>query len=283
MRNTALIALPFLALTACKDESTFTPAPEPPPPVLETGDTSIDDVVGEHPIAVCEVNANPVKPPFETATFDGSGSYDPNDREIIGYEWSLTMAPEGNGAALSTRTGPTTNLTPQLAGTYRVELTVINDLSLRSEEPCIIDLEATPDEDLWVELYWSHSGDDMDLHVLRPGASPRSSGDCYYANCRYGIDWGTLGEDADDPVLDLDDIPGVGPENINISDPEPGDFTVFVHDYPGTGPRPDPTNVTVNIYLGGEQVFSETRRMTGEDFDEYFASVNPTTGIVTPL
>ena len=277
------LTIPLLLAAACeKDPPNVNVIPDDPEPPIDTVDTALDDLPSEAPIAVCEVNANPVQPPFETATFDGSGSYDPNDREIIGYEWSLTMAPDGNGAALSTRTGTTTNLTPQLAGTYRVELTVINDLSLRSEEPCIIDLEATPDEDLWVELYWSHSGDDMDLHVLRPGASPRSSGDCYYANCRYGIDWGTLGEDADDPVLDLDDIPGVGPENINISDPEPGDFTVFVHDYPGSV-REEPTNVTVNIYLGGEQVFSETRRISGENSDEYFATVNPTTGIVNPL
>jgi hypothetical protein len=30
-------------------------------------------------------------------------------------------------------------------------------------------------------------------------------------------------------------------------------------------------------------VFSETRRITGENSDEYYARVNPTTGIVTPM
>ena len=280
--RTLLIASLALTIGCEKELPDLNPRPDDPQPPDTNVDTAIIDEVGENPIAVCEVNKNPVQPPFETAVFDGSGSYDPNDRAIIGYEWSLTSAPEGNTSALSTRTGVTTSLTPQLAGTYRVELTVINDLSLRSEEPCIIDLEASPDEDLWVELFWSHSREDMDLHVMRPAGVPRSGGDCYYANCRNGLDWGTTGEDADDPVLDLDDIPGVGPENINISDPEPGDFTVFVHDFPGNN-RPEPTDVTVNIYLGGEQVFSETRRITGENSDEYFATVNPTTGIVNPL
>ena len=286
MRTRSLIcitslALGTLALTACKQEFEAIPQDQDVESPLDTVDTAADPIDGDAPIAVCTVNKNPVQPPFETAVFDGAASYDPNDHEIVGYEWSLTNTPAGNSAALSSRTGPTTTLTPQLAGTYRVELTVINDLGLRSEEPCVIDLEATPDEDLWVELYWSHPNEDMDLHLLNPGGTPRGGGDCYFANKT--PDWGTIGEGADDPSLDLDDIPNVGPENINISDPQPGDFTVFVHDYPFTGPREEPTDVTVNIYLGGEQVFSETRRMVGEDTDEYFATVNPGTGIVTPL
>ena len=284
MRAALLLPLIGFTLAGCaKSDTDLRPGPTDTIDPIETGETGIVVIEGEEPIAVCSVNKNPVKPPFESATFDGSDSYDPNDHAIVGYEWSLVSAPPGNGAALSTRTGVTTSLTPQLAGTYRVELNVINDLGLRSLEPCAIDLEATPDEDLWVELFWSHPNEDMDLHLLRPGGTPRSGGDCYFANCRNGLDWGTSGEDADDPVLDLDDIPGTGPENINISDPEPGDFTIFVHDYPGTGPRQEPTSVTVNIYLGPEQVFSETRRMVGENTDEYFAMVNPTTGVVTPL
>jgi hypothetical protein len=264
MRALLLLPLIGLALSACKpDPPGLTIEPPPADPPVDTVDTVIVQPVGENPIAVCEVNKNPVQPPFETARFDGSASYDPNDLEIIGYEWALTLAPDGNGAALSANIGPTTSLTPQLAGTYVVELNVINELG--------------------VEMFWSHANEDMDLHVLKPGGVARGGTDCYFANCRNGLDWGTQGEDADDPVLDLDDIPGVGPENINVSDPEPGEFTVFVHDYPSTGVRPEPTDVTVNIYLGGEQVFSETRRITGENSDEYYARVNPTTGIVSPM
>lgn len=285
----ALFLLPCLGLvlTGCKNESGFTPDPPVTPPPEDTGDTVIEEILSDTPIAVCEVNKNPVQPPFETARFDGAASYDPNDLAIIGYEWALVAAPDGNGAALSTRTGPQTNLTPQLAGTYIVELNVINELGLRSEEPCTIALEATPDEDLWVELFWSHSGEDMDLHLLRPGGSLETEGDCYYANCAGGgffggVDWGTQGVVEDDPVLDLDDIPGVGPENINLEDPQAGDFTVVVHDYPGSS-RMDATNVTINVYLGGEQVFSEQRSISGEDTYTNYVRVNPTTGAVTPL
>ena len=250
---------------------------------LDTG-LAFDEVDGDAPIALCSVNQNPIQPPFETATFDGSQSYDPNGGEIVGYEWSLAAAPQGNGAALSSRTGVTTSLSPQLAGTYRVELTVQNELGLRSQEPCVIELQATPEEDLWVEMFWSQSGEDMDLHLLRPGGSLETDSDCYYANCDggwFGLDWGVLGVTDDDPILDLDDIPGVGPENINVSDPEPGVYTVIVHDYPGSVQQ-SATNVTVNVYLGGEQVFTGTRSISGEDSYTPFATVDAVNRVVTP-
>jgi hypothetical protein len=277
----------FAVFVACNSDTGISSGfPDADAP--EEEEVLVDEPVdGDAPIAMCTVNRNPVQPPFETALFDGGASFDPAGREIIGYEWSITNAPPGNAAALSSNIEQTTSLTPQLAGVYRVELTVQNDLGLRSEEPCVIELSATPDEDLWVEMFWSNTGEDMDLHLLRPGGSLETDGDCYYGNCAGGgffggIDWGTQGVTDDDPVLDLDDIPGVGPENINLTDPEAGDFTVVVHDYPGSS-RPEATNVTVNVYLGGEQVFTEQRSISGEDTYTNYVRVNPTTGAVTPL
>ena len=274
----------IMALVACGSDTGLTPSDldeDGPDDALED---QVDQPEGEAPIALCSVDRNPIQPPFETAMFDGSASYDPNEREIVGYEWYLAEAPNGNDAALSSRTGANTSLNPQLAGTYRVELTVQNDLGLRSEEPCVIELQATPEEDLWVEMFWSHSGEDMDLHLLRPGGSLETDSDCYFANCDggfFGLDWGVQGNPDDDPILDLDDISGVGPENINVSDPESGVYTVIVHDYPGSV-RQDATNVTVNIYLGGEQVFSEQRSISGEDTYTTYATVDAVGRRVTP-
>jgi uncharacterized protein YfaP (DUF2135 family) len=125
----------------------------------------------------------------------------------------------------------------------------------------------------------------MDLHLLRPdsqgGGTPHDSpGDCYYANMN--PDWGVSGFGGDDPSLDLDDIPGTGPENINIVDPAlspyDGWYQVFVHDYPMTVDNYDANDVTVNIYLNGGLAQTYNFSMSGEDTDYYVAKIHWPTG-----
>ena len=49
------------------------------------------------------------------------------------------------------------------------------------------------------------------------------------------MSWGPNGE-IDDPRLDLDDVNGFGPENINIEEPEvPQDYLVGVYYYLASG------------------------------------------------
>lgn len=116
------------------------------------------------------------------------------------------------------------------------------------------------------QLTWD--GDtDMDLHLVKPGgayynpnvADSSTSGDCYYGNCKVGldgagtnsIDWGTAGVEEDDPKLDVDCIScGNGIENIWMSQiNEDGQYKVYVDAFSGSE-----TDVTVTIAILGTAV-----------------------------
>ena len=164
---------------------------------------------------------------------------------------------------------------PDLAGTYTMQLVVENDRCLLSE-PCTVTINAGPSENLWIEMHWTHGGDDMDLHLVKDNGAFESDDDCFYENCIPGdqgsiLDWGEEGE-LDDPRLDLDDIDGVGPENINIAEPADGLYTVFVHDFPSslyTGEN----EVSVRIHLDGEVVYEGVKVISGEDTYTPFAMI----------
>lgn len=261
--------------------------PDSADPVEEEEDT--DPGGGEtipndgKPIAVCDVSPNPVEPPFETAAWDGSASYDPDGHAIVDYSWALVSAPTGSGARMPTGSSAVRGgFEADLAGEYVGQLVVTTDDG-RFSEPCQVTLQSIPAEDLWVEMFWSYSNDDMDLHLLAPGGSLVSNSDCYFANCTRGLSWGAAGT-ADDPYLDLDDIPGTGPENINIAAPQTGTFTVYVHDYYGSTPDYYGANqVTVRVYINGTKEYDQTKSISNDDTYTAFASINWATGTVTPL
>jgi hypothetical protein len=118
---------------------------------------------------------------------------------------------------------------------------------------------------------------------VQAGGAYTTSSDCFYGNCvGGGPDWGELGNWYDDPFLDLDDIPGVGPENINVEDPAPGHYTVSVHDYPGsvfTGAN----DVTVRIYVDGRLEYQRTKTISGEDQYVPFADIEWPSGTIDAL
>jgi len=237
------------------------------------------------PVAVCSVNPEVVRPITDSASFLGSESYDPAGLELE-YDWKLVEQPVGSTENMPSGSGADRHgFTADLAGEYVAELIVTNSGGVASP-PCEAVLTAEPVEALWVEMFWEHSGDDMDLHLLAPGGTLETDTDCYFANCKTtwggGLDWGVIGDTSDDPILDLDDIPNAGPENINIEVPEDATYTVIVHDYPGsvfTAGNP----VTVNIYLDGSLQWTDTRVISGEDTYNDFASIDVATGTVTSL
>jgi len=254
--------------------------------VEEPGYETTAQLLGEgleaEPIAVCSVDPTEIAPNSGTVTWLGSSSYDAAGYSIIDYKWNLMTRPGGSTASLPSGGADRSGFQPDLAGEYIARLVVTNELGMDSE-PCFATLTATPEEDLWVQMYWAQPGDDMDLHLLRPGGTLQSDDDCYYANCTNNQrDWGIPGDTSDNPSLDLDDISGTGPENINIQSPETGTFTIVVHDHTSNN-YPGDNDVTVVIFAGGYQVWTDTRTITGEDTYTEFAEIEWPSGVVTPL
>jgi len=242
----------------------------------------VDVADEDRPVAICDASATEVFAVHEGLTLDASESYDPGGHDLIGYDWGIVERPHGSSARLGPGE-PIRPFKPDLVGDYVAQLQVINDQCVLSD-PCELVVSAIPREHLWVEMYWSHPGEDMDLHLIREDARARTYGDCSFENCigEPGLDWDQRGVPSDDPRLDLDDIEDVGPENINITRPAASWYTVMVHDYPGSVRR-RPTDVTVRIYLDGERLFEETRTIEGEDHDEYFAEIDWVNREIYPL
>lgn len=246
-------------------------------------------IISSSPVAICYADPAELEPINDSTTWIGDESHDPNGYAIVTYNWSLVTAPAGSAAIMpGAGPSPVANrgpFVPDLAGTYEAQLIVTNELGEESA-PCIASAEVIPGENFWIEMFWTHNNDDMDLHLLRPDTTYgqlESNRDCYYANCvGGGLNWGSSSSSIDDVFLDLDDIPGTGPENINIDEPESGTFSIYVHDYPGSSYSPA-NDVTVNIYVGGVLSWTKTKSISGEDSYTPFAEVTYPGGAISDL
>ncbi|MFN3199868.1 MAG: hypothetical protein ACE366_15835 [Bradymonadia bacterium] len=186
--------------------------------------------------------------PLDVVLLDGSPSIDqdsPSGQPAF-YEWVVVSRPEGSVSQPSDRLspadpsmGPAQNPTTpfaqlwiDVAGTYVVELRVTDNLGLSSDQCQTsgrMTIVAEPQEDILVQLTWrtpedpdetDGRGTDLDLHLVHPFADGWFAApfDCYYENSK--PDWGVNDDPSDNPVLDVDDANGSGPENINLNNPE---------------------------------------------------------------
>jgi hypothetical protein len=247
---------------------------------VDTGEEDTGEPVLTQPVAVCSVDPVETQAVHGTADWIGTGSYDPSGTGISEYRWTLASSPAGSAASMPAGAATRRLFSPDVAGEYIGQLIVVNGDGVASE-PCWATLIATAGDGLWVEMFWTHGGDDMDLHLLAPGGSLTTSSDCYYANCTWGLEWGSAGT-ADNPTLDLDDIPGTGPENINVDSPARGSYEVYVHDYPGSV-YIGRNDVTVNVYWGGVLQWTDTRNLDSEGSYFPFCEVQAPSGVVTSL
>ena len=246
-------------------------------------DLSANAWVPEGPVAVCSVSPETVQP-LEPVTWVGNQSFDPMGSEIINWSWTLSSSPAGSTTTMPEGSANRGSFTPDIVGEYIAELIVTNEEGVQSA-PCLATLSVSNELGLWIEIYWTQSGDDMDLHLIAPGGSYQDlETDCYYANCTGGLsgnlNWGDQSSTEDDPALVLDDITGTGPEAISLPAPSDGLYTVAIHDYPGSVNTAD-NAVTLNVFINDSLAWSDTRNIASEDTVNYFAEITWLNGIGT--
>jgi hypothetical protein len=212
---------------------------------------------------------------LSTITLDGSQSQGVDGAEVSEYSWSVIQRPDGSTSGIKESgnleleddpSTPTAHFFLDLVGDYVIELNVI-DLHGHdsSDEHCRghqVAVHAFTDQEIHVQLTWTtpddsdeqdDRGTDLDLHLLHPSASQWNSElDCYWRH-RTG-EWGADGP-AGNASLDIDDVNGAGPENINVHRPEDtsryqSDYRIGVYLY-----NPfiyDLMEARVRVYLNGE-------------------------------
>ena len=213
------------------------------------------------PVAVIESAATSFAP-LDVTSFDGSASHD-EDGSISDFQWTVIERPLGadpTNEFVEINGGRQAEFFVDLAGDYKIRLQVIdNDGGSDIEE---FEFSAVPWQAVHVQLSWNKPRADIDLHLVSDtnmGSFYSSPYDCYFGNPN--PNWGSFNSEADDPHLDIDDVEGYGPENINLDLPSANtSYHVYVHSYDDDG---DGTvQARVRIYLSGELKWEGTQNLT---------------------
>jgi hypothetical protein len=230
--------------------------------------------------------------PLDTIDLDASLSRDPEGSGIDRVEWQIVERPPDSNTGLENNDQTNSSLWMQLSGTYVVELNVWNALGVKSCEPARMTMQAISDEDIHVQLVWSTPGDsnetdsrgsDVDLHLLHPNGNSNWNlppWDCFWQN--QNPDWGARGDESDDPSLDIDDIDGAGPENINLDNPEAG-ATYKVGAYYFSDDNFGRSYATVRVYIGGVLAHEAERKAMDDQEFWHVANVDWPSGQITTV
>ncbi len=144
---------------------------------------------------------------------------------------------------------------PRRAGFVAGFWNVLSNDPASPEQRVDVTAAATPppleDVEFHIRLEWNTDLTDVDLHLIGPGGNIWTcAGDCYFSNPN--PNWADPMAFVDDPFLDVDDVDGFGPENINLETPAPGTYTVLVHYWDDHGG--DPPDSTIEILSFGQVV-----------------------------
>ena len=117
--------------------------------------------------------------------------------------------------------------------------------------------------DIQLTLNWDNIGDDFELHLIKPGGKINDTAggtDCTWTTCiSTQPDWGVQGDATDNPIKDVDDVDTFGPENIRLSRPETGTYSVLVEHWGDGSPEAD-GNVAMNV-AGNDTIVSEVTNL----------------------
>ncbi len=249
MRNVRWVAIPLLvgiaALSGCKKDSTSAGGPiscslsDPvcPPAGLSAG---FSGVTGAPTIAP---SGAPTTVSVSNSSYGVTGATNSTTNGVWLLVTGNTLRAWG---VLAISGGTFTGDIPLFCGAQGI-IYSFNNGSGRSYYLVNVTLTACTTASFRVQLTWNTGpSSDMDLHLLRPGGSTNTGNDCYYANCQVtGLEWGVVGA-AGDPILDVDDTEGYGPENIFItSGAEAGQYRIVVRNFDDT----PSTICTVKIFF----------------------------------
>jgi beta propeller repeat protein len=118
-----------------------------------------------------------------------------------------------------------------------------------------------------VVMSWNTDGTDVDLHLT----DSNGGDECYYND--KNPNWGDQNSSEDDPLLDIDNTWGYGPETIILPKPKPGQYTVRVVYFTDNNEEEAiPSFVTVKVYENGviKGTFNHTLEDTGDTWEDVY-------------
>lgn len=229
--------------------------------------------------------------PNDRVYLDGTGSSDPTGQALT-YFWEVTSRPDGSTSTLTNPASATPTLLGDVSGTYEVCLTVTDVDGCATDGMDCTTFTVAPIADLHIELTWDNDRSDIDLHFLAStnrelwfdakanngsnvtcsqGGPPAKGGpDNFW--CVQDPDWGGTPElwsgdnnTANDPSLDVDNVSGFGPENINVDNLEDGVYTIGAHYFADIAGSADPSAGTqqarIRVYVNGALENTYTRNL----------------------
>lgn len=200
---------------------------------------------------------------------------------VVEYRWEIINQPPGSHGFLDDRGAVSPrfmfdnsrNTIPgvDIAGFWAVRLTVVDSRGAASVNEALIAFNAIPTDAIHVQLVWDHPDSDVDLHLVHDLGGDVyeefSDNDCYYMNCKVesgGLSW--FADEAANPTLDVDDLYGYGPENINIEAPATGRYKAAVHYYSDHGEGD--TVAIIRLFLFGNLHSEYHAELTNRDWWE---------------